>query len=96
VPGKQGRVPPGQPPPHLDGLPGRRRLAERHPVQVQQRVAAEHQRIRAQRGHRGRLAFREGGHDARRVQAVLHDLIDPADHDLGIDPGVPQHAQPRG
>ncbi len=40
VPGEQRGLPPGQPPPHVSGLPGRRRLAEPHPVKLEQRVAA--------------------------------------------------------
>ena len=85
-----------QPPPHADSLLGRIRLAECHPVQVQQRVAAEHQRVRPLPGHRRRLALGEHLDQRGRFQELVGCLVDAADQHLGVHPGVTQDPQPPG
>jgi hypothetical protein len=94
VSGKQHSFPPRKALPHIEGMLGRCRLAETHLVKVQQRIAAEHQRIRAPAGHRGSLALREGADYRGRAQASVSSLTHAADHHLGIYPGVLQHTQP--
>jgi hypothetical protein len=61
------------------------------PVDIEHRVAAEHQRAGARGGNGGRLPLREGGDEFGRVQPLIDGLVHPADDHDGFDAGAAQH-----
>ena len=73
----------------------RRRLAEDLPVEREHGVAPDHEGARLVGRHRDRLHLGQLERVVGRPGQLHGRLVDPADLDLGVEPGVPQRLQPR-
>jgi hypothetical protein len=98
VPGLEGARAAAHGLPAGGGLLGVRGLAEGLAVQVEDRVAADHQGALdlGLRGHDGGLGLGEGEGQFGGSGGGHGVLVDPADDHLGVEPGLPQQAQPGG
>ncbi len=102
VPGDQLAAPPGHGAPALARLVHRRRLARQLAVEVQHRVAAEHDGVVEVEpaGHRGGLRGRQRRHLLRgrgvRARVEQRVLVDVGDLDAGVEARGAEQAQPGG
>ena len=99
VPGAQHAAAPAHGPPPLDGLLGRRGLAERPAVQLQHGVAAQDQGAGRHLGaveDRPALQLGETDGEVGRREAVQDALVDAGDHDDRVETGAAQGGEPGG
>ena len=74
---------------HSAGLRRRRGLPEGPPLELEHRVAPHHHGVRRPgSGHRLGLPLGQRGHQGGGVVGVDRVLVDPADHDLGVEAGI--------
>jgi hypothetical protein len=82
--------------PALDGLLGRGRLAVGGAVELEDGVAAEHERVLLGGGDLERLGHRQLARHVLRAHAGDRRLVDAADDDRGVEAGGLQQSQAGG